>query len=384
MSIADSTVDPTAEPVTGRAARLLRHIVRATDGDDGDAERGAKESDVVGAEPSSGDFDSFDIDLNGAANEYESLRGNDGVELKAWIPKSGIRVVAKRASTSAPVNQNPIHAGPSLRIEVATTAGADGMHAIAIAPHDDGGGGGDSPSVVSAGVDDNEEEEAAAAAEKELSEADADAEVWFTPDADDESVLHGPYSTAELAEWFASGEVSGNMMVQNGRQGDLVHVAAVFRARRAVPCARSEAEAGWFYYDDDDNSHGPYTLTELAAWLDDEHLDEGDSVRRSGKGGGVETSTLYAALHRHHGREGWFYRDVEDPAKLEGPFSRVQLEKWDADGHFEEGVVAASVQYTWAELCAVRAAAKAKHTAEAAGAEGGGAQARRDNATAEL
>jgi hypothetical protein len=235
--------------------------------------------------------DGFDGDLGSAASEGEGLRGIVGVELKPWIPKSGI-------------------------------------------------------TVADAGVD-------------------ADAESWFTRDAEDESVLHGPHSTAKLAEWLASGEVSGDTLVQDGRHGHVVHLAAVFDA----------AETGWFYDDDDDDSHGPYTLTKLAAWLDDEHLDECDCVRRSIKGGDVEVSTLYAALHRHRGREGWFYQDVNVPAKLQGPFSRVQLEKWDADGHFEEGVVAASVQYSWAELCAVRAAAEAKYTAEAAEAEGGGAQA---------
>ena len=125
---------------------------------------------------------------------------------------------------------------------------------------------------------------------------------------DDEAVLHGPHSIAELQEWFDGGHLQLTQPVRHGRTGDLVELSS---ALHAVPAAAGAAIAvtgtvtdltgkddDWFYTDVDDKAllHGPYSIADLQAWVTDGHFALADLVRRGQTGAPVElSSVLHAA-----------------------------------------------------------------------------------------
>ena len=105
-----------------------------------------------------------------------------------------------------------------------------------------------------------EEEEEAGGAEDALADSMDSGDNWFYADDDDEDVLHGPYSVAQLQEWVDDGHFAHTDLVRNGRTGELVElakVAAVVEGAAAVDESVAPAVVhprGWSEHDDGDGN----------------------------------------------------------------------------------------------------------------------------------
>ena len=65
---------------------------------------------------------------------------------------------------------------------------------------------------------------------REDSEEDGDGDNWFYTDDDDETLLHGPYTVAELQEWATAGHFALSDLVRRGRTGTPVELSSVLDA----------------------------------------------------------------------------------------------------------------------------------------------------------
>ena len=125
---------------------------------------------------------------------------------------------------------------------------------------------------------------------------------WFYTDKNDEALLHGPFSVADLQEWVTDGHFALNNFVRNGRTGTPVElssvllaepVAAAGSASRGAASDSTGKDDNWFYVDADDEAvlHGPHNIAELQEWFDGGHLQLTQPVRHGRTGDLVELSS---------------------------------------------------------------------------------------------
>jgi len=98
---------------------------------------------------------------------------------------------------------------------------------------------------------------------------------WFYTDVDDEALLHGPYTVAELQEWVTGDHFAITDLVRKGRTGTPVELSSVLDAAagdasNGAVSDSTGSEDNWFYVDADDEAvlHGPHNIAELQEWFD--------------------------------------------------------------------------------------------------------------------
>ena len=174
---------------------------------------------------------------------------------------------------------------------------------------------------------------------------------WFYTDDDDEAVLHGPHTVAELRDWVDGGHFQLTDCVRHGRTGDLVELSSVLHVAPAAAEGTISDSTGkddnWFYTDGDDEAvlHGPHTVVELRDWFDGGHFHRTQPVRHGRTGDLVELSSVLHVAPAAAAAEGtvpdstgkdddWFYTNEDDEALLHGPYSVAVLQEWATNGHF--------------------------------------------------
>ena len=164
----------------------------------------------------------------------------------------------------------------------------------------DTGGDAGHPEADGAAREGGEDEEEAGGAENTLAESMVSDHNWFYADADDEGVLHGPHSVAQLQEWVDFGHFALTDLVRNGRTGELVelalalHMAPVVAAEEGAAAADEAVDPavvhprGWSehshegdtYYNNDHTGETTFTKPTLPAapegWSVHAHGDDGE------------------------------------------------------------------------------------------------------------
>ena len=87
----------------------------------------------------------------------------------------------------------------------------------------------------------------------------------------------------------------------------------------------------WFF--GADGLHGPYRLSELQSWAEENHIDYSDDVQR-GSAAGAQKCSLIDALVAAGTKRGWYYDDA-DETTTHGPYAIEQLREWLAEDHFD-------------------------------------------------
>ena len=159
---------------------------------------------------------------------------------------------------------------------------------------------------------------------------DGDAAIYYYADADDASVLHGPFAKNELLRWVNEGHFELTHTVMRGRDGNAMTLAAV------VGKDAEDTTSKYFYRDEEDPAilHGPFGKGKLLRWVTDGHFEMSHTVMYGRDGADVP---LTAVLGREAPR--WFYVDAEHDQH--GPFTANQLEEWTytvTDGVDGEGI----------------------------------------------
>jgi len=99
-----------------------------------------------------------------------------------------------------------------------------------------------------------------------------------------------------------------------------------------------DLELGWYYDDHDETErHGPFPLEVLMGWRDSEHLENDLVITREQKDN-TSIALLEALFDAGLDNDAWFYDDVDSDVEhaRHGPYSLANIKAWVEEGYFGE------------------------------------------------